>query len=149
MTCTIFKVFIVYVTLLLLFYVLVFWPQGMWDLSSLIRDQIHMPYIGRWSLNHWTSREFPIPITCYFFPPKILISPLAYVPEMIKIRRTAPRIKFQQISAILYIHRYSLTSRNSSKSALFSHALSVDSNHCCGTVSCDKTSLNLHCVFGH
>ena len=81
------------------------------------------------------------------FPPKILISPLSYVPEMISIS-TAPRIMFQQISAILYIHRYSLTSRNSSKSALFSHALSVDSNRCCGIVSYDKTSLNLHRVFG-
>ena len=31
---TIFKVFIEFVTILLLFYVLVFWPWGMWDLSS-------------------------------------------------------------------------------------------------------------------
>ena len=31
---TIFKVFIEFVTILLLFYVLVFWPRGMWDLSS-------------------------------------------------------------------------------------------------------------------
>ena len=30
-----FRVFIEFVTTLLLFYVLVFWPQGMWDLSSL------------------------------------------------------------------------------------------------------------------
>ena len=28
------KVFIEFVTILLLFYVLVFWPQGMWNLSS-------------------------------------------------------------------------------------------------------------------
>ena len=33
-----FKVFIEIVAVLLLFYVLVFWLQGMWDLSSLIRD---------------------------------------------------------------------------------------------------------------
>ena len=32
------KTFIEFVTLLLLFYVLVFWPQGMWDLRSLTRD---------------------------------------------------------------------------------------------------------------
>ena len=32
------KVFIEFVTILLLFYVLVFWPRGMWDLSSLTRD---------------------------------------------------------------------------------------------------------------
>ena len=35
---TIFKVFIEFVTILLLFHVLVFWPRGMWDLSSLTRD---------------------------------------------------------------------------------------------------------------
>ena len=31
---TIFKVFFKFVTILLLFYVLVFWPQGTWDISS-------------------------------------------------------------------------------------------------------------------
>ena len=31
---TIFKIFIEFISVLLLFYVLVFWPQGMWDLSS-------------------------------------------------------------------------------------------------------------------
>ena len=36
---TIFKVFIEFVTILLLFYVLVFWMQGKWDLSSLTRDR--------------------------------------------------------------------------------------------------------------
>ena len=35
---TIFKVFIEFVTVLLLFYVLVFWLQGMCDLNSLTRD---------------------------------------------------------------------------------------------------------------
>ena len=34
------KVFIEFVTTLLLFYVLVFWLGGMWDLSSQTRDQI-------------------------------------------------------------------------------------------------------------
>ena len=34
-----------------------FCPWGMWDLSSLIRDQTHTPCIGRWSLNHCTPRE--------------------------------------------------------------------------------------------
>ena len=32
--CTIFKTFIEFVTILLLFYVFVFWPWGMWDLGS-------------------------------------------------------------------------------------------------------------------
>ena len=44
---------------LLLLYVLVFWPQGMWDLSSLTRDRTCTPCIGRRSLNHWTAREVP------------------------------------------------------------------------------------------
>ena len=34
----IFKVFIKFVMLFLLYYVLVFWPQGMWDLISMKRD---------------------------------------------------------------------------------------------------------------
>ena len=32
---------------LLLFYVLFFWPRGMWDLRSPTRDRICTPYIGR------------------------------------------------------------------------------------------------------
>ena len=53
------KVFIEFVTTLLLFYVLVFWPQGMWDLSSQTRDRTRTPCIGRQSPNLWTSREVP------------------------------------------------------------------------------------------
>ena len=30
-----------------------------WDLSSLTRDRRHIPCIGRWILNHWTTREVP------------------------------------------------------------------------------------------
>ena len=56
---TIFEVFVEFVAILLLFYVLVFWLQNMWDLRSLIRDWIHTPFTGRWSLNHWTTREIP------------------------------------------------------------------------------------------
>ena len=56
---TIFKVSIEFVTILSLFCVLVFWPQGMWDLNSLTRGQTHTPCIGRWSPNHWTTREVP------------------------------------------------------------------------------------------
>ena len=37
----------------------VFWPWGMWDLSSLIRDWTCTPYIGRWNLNHQIAREVP------------------------------------------------------------------------------------------
>ena len=58
-----FKVFIEFVTTLLRFYASVFlamWPWDMWDLSSPTRDQICTPYIGRQSLNHWTTREVPV-----------------------------------------------------------------------------------------
>ena len=45
--------------LLLLFYVLIFCPQGMWDLSSLTRDWTWTTYSERWSLHHWATREVP------------------------------------------------------------------------------------------
>ena len=37
-----------------------FWPQGMWDLSSPIRDRTRTPCIGRRCLNHRTTREVPV-----------------------------------------------------------------------------------------
>ena len=48
----IFKVFIEFVTTLLLFYVLFFCPRSMWYLRPLTRDQTHTPYFGRQSLKH-------------------------------------------------------------------------------------------------
>ena len=56
---TIFKVFIDFVTILPLFYVLFFWPRGIWDLSSLTRDQTRTPSTARRSPNHWTAKEVP------------------------------------------------------------------------------------------
>ena len=44
---------------MILSYVLVLWPQGMWDLNSLTRDQTLTPCIGRGGLNYWTAREVP------------------------------------------------------------------------------------------
>ena len=58
-----FKGFIKFVTILLLFYVLVFWPWGMWDLSSPTRDWTLTSCIGKQSLNHWVTRE----ISAFFF----------------------------------------------------------------------------------
>ena len=56
-----FKAFIEFVTiLLLLFYVLVFWSRGIWDLSFPTRDRTCTPCIGRRSLTHWTAREVPV-----------------------------------------------------------------------------------------
>ena len=46
-----------FITRLSLLYVLVFWPQGMWDSSSPTRDQTCTRYIGRQSLNHRTTRK--------------------------------------------------------------------------------------------
>ena len=40
---TICKVFVEFVTTLLLFYVLFFWPQSMWDLCFSTRDQTRAP----------------------------------------------------------------------------------------------------------
>ena len=57
-----FKVFIEFVTILLLFYVLVFWPQDMCDLGSLTRDQTCTLYIEKQSLNHWAEEpEIKLP----------------------------------------------------------------------------------------
>ena len=53
------KGFIKFVTVLLLLYVLIFWPQGIWDLSSLTRDRTRVPCIERGRLNHWTTSEVP------------------------------------------------------------------------------------------
>ena len=56
------KVFIEFVTILLMLYILLFGHEvcgilGMQDLSSLTRDQTHTPCIGRQNLNHWTTRK--------------------------------------------------------------------------------------------
>ena len=57
---TVIKVFIEFVTILLLFYGFIFWPGGMWDLSPLTGDCTCTSCIGRQSLNHWTAREVPL-----------------------------------------------------------------------------------------
>jgi len=36
-------------------------PQGMWDLSSLTRDQTCVSCIAKYILNPWTTREVPQP----------------------------------------------------------------------------------------
>ena len=62
---TIFKGFTEFVTILLPFYISVFWPQDTWYLSFPTRDQISTPFIERLSLNHWPIREVPSS-GCYF-----------------------------------------------------------------------------------
>ena len=51
------KVFIEFVTILFLFYVLVFQSQGMCDPSSLNKDGTGTLHIGRWWPNNWTTLE--------------------------------------------------------------------------------------------
>ena len=53
------------------FYVFVFWPWGMLDLSSLTRDRTCTPCTGRQCPNHWTTRELPayyISKLCFSLP---------------------------------------------------------------------------------
>ena len=69
-----FKVFIKFATILLLFYVLVFWPQGMWDISSLARDRAHTPCFGRWSLTHYTAREVSVLPSLVKCPSSLLVT---------------------------------------------------------------------------
>ena len=56
---TIFKVLIEFVAILLLFYVLIFWPQGMWDLSSPTRDGTHTPCLEGEVLATGLPGKFP------------------------------------------------------------------------------------------
>ena len=39
----------------------------MWDLSSLTRDQTCISCIGRWIINHWTTRKVPGHFFFFFF----------------------------------------------------------------------------------
>ena len=57
---TILKIFIEFVTILPLFYSLVFRLCGRWDFSFLTRDQTRTPCIGRENLNRCTTREVPL-----------------------------------------------------------------------------------------
>ena len=54
---TIFKVLIGFVTTLLLGFFVAFFFFGVWNLSSLTRDQTHTLCIGWQILNPWTTRE--------------------------------------------------------------------------------------------
>ena len=45
---------------------------NMWDVSSLTRDTTRVPCIGRWILNHWTTRE--VAFTIWFICLKMTFS---------------------------------------------------------------------------
>ena len=54
-----FKLCMKFITILLLFYVLVFWPRGMWDLRSPTRGGTLTPCIRRRILGHfWPGKSF-------------------------------------------------------------------------------------------
>ena len=55
---TIFKLFIEFVAMLFLMSILIFWPQGLWELITPSRDPTHIPCSGRPNLHHWT-KEVP------------------------------------------------------------------------------------------
>ena len=57
---TIFKVFIEFVTILLLFYVLEFWLWGMRDLAPQLGIQPTPSALE--VCNHWTAREVPLTV---------------------------------------------------------------------------------------
>ena len=61
------KIFIEPVTTILLFYTFGFWPCGVWDPSSRVKDGIHTPCGWRWSLKHWTTRQVPTPAFHLYF----------------------------------------------------------------------------------
>ena len=67
--------FIELVTTLLLFYILFCWPRGMWDPSSLNKDQTCSPCIGSGSLNHWTAGEVPTAFFSSCIPIYSLLTP--------------------------------------------------------------------------
>ena len=56
---TIVKIFIEFVTTLLLFYVLIFGPKARGILASWPGIEPTSLALGRWILNHWTTREGP------------------------------------------------------------------------------------------
>ena len=79
---TIFKVFIEFVTILLLFNVLVFWPGGMWDLSFPTREppslqgeiQTSRPLGKSQDIFIWTCTNQKI---CYFLKKIVTQNPLS------------------------------------------------------------------------
>ena len=66
---TIFKVSIKFVTILFLFYVLVFWSRGIWDLSSPTRDWTNSctPCTEKQSLSHGKPEKLPSPFSVPWF----------------------------------------------------------------------------------
>ena len=77
-----FKVFIEFVTVLFLFYVLFFWPRGMWDLSSPKGMERTPAALKAQSLNYW---EVPTLLSFSSFPSffSFLFIPLSFLPPFL------------------------------------------------------------------
>ena len=87
---TIKKNFVEFVTVLLLFYVLVFWLWGMLDLNSLTRDWTGTPCIGRQSFNRWITRE--VCIFLFLISLSMIISRSIYVAATAKSFQSCPTL---------------------------------------------------------
>ena len=73
---TVFKVPVEFVIILLLCYVLFFWPWGMWDPSSLTRGWTCTPPLHwRWSPNHSIAREVPCNYCLYDYVAHETVNP--------------------------------------------------------------------------
>ena len=112
------KSFIEFVTILLLFYVLVFWPQGMWDLSSPTRDRTRTLCIGRLRLNHWTARE--VPEIAFRLQPGCV----AYIIELHPTHLQAISIDFSFLGQIFVSHESSIFWKNKGLPLLWPSSIS-------------------------
>jgi len=83
-----FQVFIVSVTVLLLFCVLVFWPEACGILAPWSGIELLPAAVEAWSLNHWTAGEVPTaillkivfcPLVSCFTSKTFIISPLSTI----------------------------------------------------------------------
>ena len=70
-----------FVTILLLVYVLFFWPPDLWHLTSPTREWSHSPCIRRRSLYPWSSRQVPTvsrtlrdTLFTHSYPPSLIFS---------------------------------------------------------------------------
>ena len=62
---------------------MVFWPQGIWDLTCLTRDWTGTSCVGRQSLIHWTTREIsPFPVFYSLVRPALTLWSMIIIPPL-------------------------------------------------------------------
>ena len=69
----------------------------MWGISSLTRDWTHVPYTGRWTLSHWTTREV---LDVWFFINYISINLLK---ELVLPEQVASFLSLSSLCCVLYL----------------------------------------------